>query len=198
MPPKDPFAKIAKKDGTSSKKSTKIAASVTKKVKDAVEEVIEIKAQIKALKAKQDLAEQIIIEHVQPQQDAQARAGNYSKSFFVEGHKGSLVYTSSDKYSIDKNAEVYEAIEEFLGDNFDSFMKYVRTVALKPKVAENTTLVNKIIKACENAGISIDEAFDVKDVLVTLKDTDSKQFELSVDDLEQFRTLVRQYKASLK
>ena len=198
MATKDPFAKIATKTGTTKKAASKIAAAVTKKIKDSVDKVIDLKAKIKSLKADQDVAEQLIIDHVRPQQDSQARAGNYSKSFFVEGAKGSLTYTTQDKFTIEKSDDVHEALSEMLGDRFDEYLKYVRTITLKPAVQENATLINKIIKACTTAGISIEDAFEVKDVLVTQKDLDVKQYEMEAAELEEFRTLVRQYKASLK
>lgn len=195
----DPFAKITKKNGTASKSAaSKIAAAVNPKIKQTVDRVIELKAKIKQLEADESQAEQTIIEHVQPQQELQARQGNFSKSFLVEGQTGSLTYIVTDKFSVPKDEEVHEELKKMLGQKFDEFFEYKRTVALNEKVQENTTLVNKIIKACETAGISLAEAFNVTDVLVSKKDLDKRQYELDANTLATFKSLVKQYKPSLK
>ena len=199
MASSDPFGKIAKKNGTASKSAAnKIAAAVTPKIKQTVDRVINLKAQIKQLEADESQAEQTIIDHVMPQQELQARQGNFSKSFFVEGASTSLTYTTTDKFSIPKDEDVHEEIKKLLGPKFEEFFEYKRTVALNPKVQENTPLVNKIIKACETAGVSMAEAFDVTDVLVSKKDLDKRQYELDANTLAIFKSMVKQYKPSLK
>jgi len=198
MAGKDPFAKIASPGKKSAKASNKIAAAVTGKIKKAVDTVINLKAKIKQLKADLDVTEQTIIEHVFPQQETQARQGNYSKSFHVEGDTGSLTYVTQDKFSIEKSEEVYDAIRQLLGGDFDTYMREVRTITLLPKVQDNAVLINKIVKAVTDAGISIEDAFEVKDVLVNQKGLDEKQYEMDANLLAEFRTLVRQYKAALK
>lgn len=195
----NPFDSIAKKNGTAGKKAaSKIAASVTTKIKKTVDTIINHKAKIKQIKAELDIAEQTVIEHVQPQQEAQARSGNYSKSFYVEGEKGSLTYTTQDKFTIAKDEEVHNAIENLLGKDFDNFVQYKRTITLLPKVQDNAALINKIVKAITDAGIDLEEAFEVKDVLVTQPDVDKKQYELPASKLTEFQTLVKQYKPALK
>lgn len=198
MVSKDPFASIASKNGTAGKKSDKIAAAVTEKIKKEVDNVINLKAQIKKLTAELSQAEQTIIDHVQPQQEKQARAGNYSKSFYVEGKDGSLTYITSDRFTVPKDEEVHEALKTLLGKDFDNYLEYKRSVNLTKKIMSDKALLNKVIKIITDAGISLSDAFEVKDILVTQPGVDKTQYELPPKTLVEFRTLVKQNKPSLK
>jgi hypothetical protein len=195
---KDPFKNIAGPGKSSAKSSNKIAAAVTGKIKKAVDAVINIKAKLKQLKAELDVTEQTIIDHVSPQQEIQARQGNYAKSFSVEGNTGALTYVTQDKFSIEKSEEVFDAIRQLLGGDFDTYMAEKRTITLKPVVQDNAVLINKIVKAVTDAGIDIGDAFEVKDILVSQKGLDEKQYEMDANLLAEFKTLVRQYKPALK
>lgn len=193
------FDKIAgKKEPAKTKKTNKIAAQVTDDIKTAVDTVIWAKAEIKSLEAQLAENETTIIDHVRPQQDKAAYAGNYSKSFLVEGNKGNLTYTTSDKFSIPQDDDTQEAIKKLLGKKFDEFFETKRTITLSKKVQEDDKLVDKIIAAIEKAGIPLQEVFEVTDVVVKKEGMDAKQYELPEPKLETFRLLVEQAKAALK
>jgi hypothetical protein len=180
-------------------KSNKIAAVVNDKIKGAVDVVINAKAAIAKLEFEKDEAEASIIAHVRPQQDKAAFAGNFSKSFSVEGNTGNVTYVTSDKFSVPKEPEVQEALRKCLGDKkFDEDFKVIRTIAVKPEITEDVDQINKLVAACTKAGINIGEFFSVTDVLKAKPDLDRKQYELTPAQLDEFRTLVRQNKPALK
>lgn len=195
------FDKIAqKKEPGTSKKSNKIAATVTDDIKKAVDTIIWAKAEINSLQAQLAENETLIIDHVKPQQDKNAYAGIFSKSFLVEGNKGNITYTTSDKFSIPQDEASQDALKKLMGKKYDEFFHTKRTITLLNKVQENEELVNKIIEAVKKAGINLEEAFKVEDIVVKKEgvEMDRKQYELPEPKLETFRTLVKQAKASLK
>lgn len=195
------FDKIAqKKEPGATKKSSKIAATVTDEIKKAVDIVLWAKAEIKSLEAQLAENETVIIDHIRPQQDKSAYAGAFSKSFLVEGNKGNVTYTTADKFSIPQDEASQEALKKLLNKKYDEFFQTKRTIILLSKVQENEDLINKIIAAVEKAGIDLSEAFKVEDVVIKKEgvELDRKQYELSETKLETFRTMVRQAKASLK
>lgn len=192
--------KLAGKKSPSSKKSTKIAAQVTNEIKKAVDTVIWAKAEIKSMQIQLAENEETIICHVSPQQDTNAYAGNYSKSYLVEGNKGNLTYTTANKFSIPQDDDSQTALKKLLGKKYDEFFETKRTVSLSKKVFEDNTLVDKIIAAIEKAGIDLADALIVTDIIVTKEDIelDKEQYKLPDSKLQEFRTLVRQAKAALK
>ena len=192
------FDKIATKStGSASKKATKITASVDDEIRNAVDRVISIKAQVKDLEAEQGTKEGTIIAHVRPQQDEQARSGNYSKSFDVEGNDGSLVYTTSDKFSVPQDDDTQDEIKKLVGKKYDSMFEVQRTVALRSDVLKDDKLVNKIVSTLSKAGI--DNIFEVTDKIKTKKGLDERVYELmDQDKLDILRTLIKQNKAGLK
>ena len=79
----DPFAALAQTPVASSKKSSKMTAKVTDAIKKAVDKLVSTKATLTSLEAEKAALEEQIIEHVRPQQDANARKGEFSKSYLV-------------------------------------------------------------------------------------------------------------------
>jgi hypothetical protein len=197
----DPFAAIAKPKTDSPKKGTvKIAATVTDEIKGKVDLVLHHKGAIKSLEAEQLEAETAIIEHVRPQQDEAALAGNFSKSFTVPGNTGTILYNTADSFSVPKDLDAIEEIKKLLGKKFEEVLEPKRTITLKPEAAANTDLIQKVMAAVSAAGLEMGDVFDVVDQYVAKPDLDRKQYELfpKKQALEQFRTLIKQKKASLK
>ena len=191
------FDKMASSPKPASKaKATKITASVNKYVKEAVDKVISIKASIKDLEADKLTTEAVIISHVRPQQDEEARTGNFSKSFDVSGNKGNLVYTTSDKFSVPQEDDDINEIKNLLKNKFEDFFEKERTVSLRPEVLKDDKLVNKIVSVLSKAGIA--DIFAVVDKYKSKKGLDEKQYNLDENDLDEFRTLVKQNKPALK
>jgi len=196
----DPFASIAKAKAPAKKASTKIAAEVTDEIKGKVDLVLHHKATIKSLEAEQIEAETAIIEHVRPQQDNAAYAGNFSKSFDVAGNTGNLLYNTADMFSVPKDEASIEAIQELLGKRFEEVLETKRVITFKSTAAENKDLMDKVIAAINAAGMELGDVFEVTDQYVAKPDLDRKQYELfpKQAQLDTFRTLIKQRKASLK
>jgi len=195
---KNPFDAIAKPKAESKAKTTKIAAAVTPEVQANVDAYIRLKAEITAREAEQANYAAAIIDHVRPQQDRLAFSGQYNKSFDVAGTTGNVVYTTTDRFSVPKGETEQEALSELLGEKFDQFFVSRRTITLKPAAAENPELIGKLMKAIEAAGLEVGDVFEVTDALAATQDLDRRQYELTPEQLEQFRILCKQYKPSLK
>ena len=197
--PVDPFAAIAAPAKSASSKKSHPVANVTPDIRLAVDKVIATKASITKLEHDLAEAETIIIDHVRPQQDEAALSGNFSKSFSVEGVQGNVTYTTRDTFSVPKDPIELDHVKDLCGTKwFDERFKKVRSVSLTAAVQADAVLLNKIIKAVTDAGITMAEAFTVTDTVVALPDLDVHQYYLPKDKLEEFRTMVRQSKPSLK
>jgi len=197
--PSNPFDAIAKKETTKSAKSTKIAAEVNEEIAGCVDLIITRKAEIKRLEAEMDDYSDKVREHVFKQQAAHARKGNYSKTFDVKGNVGNLVYVSSDRWTLPKEAEVQEALQKIIGNKlFEEWFHNLRTIKVKEAVTEDQEKIQQLVKAMTDAKLDISDFFDVTDALKAKKDLDKDQFELEDAKLDQFRTVAKQYKAGLK
>jgi hypothetical protein len=197
--PSNPFDALAKKETPKSAKSNKIAAEVTEEISTAVDLIITKKAEIKRLEAEMDDYSDKVREHVFKQQAEHARKGNYSKTFDVKGNVGNIVYVSSDRWTLPKEAEVQEALQKIIGNKlFDEWFHNLRTIKVKETVTEDQEKIQQLVKAMTTAGLEIADFFDVTDALKAKKDLDKDQFELEDAKLAQFRTVCKQYKAGLK
>jgi len=196
----DPFAAIAKPAATvTAKKSTKPTAAVTDEIKASVDLFISHKAEVKRLEAEMANHEVAIIDHVRPQQDDAARSGHFSKSFEVPGNAGALTYVTSDKFIVSKDTQAIDQLKQLLGSaRFDEWFETRRTITLKKDMQENQTFIQKLVKAVADAGMNLGDAFDVVDTLAAKPDLDQKQYDLKPSQLDEFRTLCRQYKPALK
>lgn len=198
--PSNPFDDLAKKEPATKKSaSNKITAEVNEEISNSVDLIISHKAEVKRLEAETEDHSDKVRNHIFTQQAAHARKGNYSKTFDVKGHVGNLVYVSSDRWTLPKEAELQEALKKFLGDKrFDEWFETRRTITLKPTAAENQELITKLSKAIADAGLKMADVFEVTDALKSKKDMDENQFQLEDKTLAQFRTICKQYKAGLK
>ena len=194
------FDKIAApKKSASKSKTVKIAAEVTKDIKTKVDLVINHKAKIAALKAEQEAAEQAIRDHVRPQQDRKAYAGEFAKSFTVEGNNGAVTCTTSDKFSVPQEEAELEAVRALMGKEFDKAFESRRTITLNPSAANNEVLIDKIVKAAKAAGLELADVFTVSDTIVARDGLDKDQYTyFDEEKLAEFRALVTQARASIK
>lgn len=185
-------------DGPKSKKAPKIAAQVTPAVQTAVDKIFTLKSQITELGTQLATNEDIVIQHVIPQQEAAAREGNFSKTFEVAGTTESISLTLADSFSVPQDDTAIDEIKSLLKKKFPDFIQKRRFASIKETVLKNEVMVNKIIAALEAAHLNVGDILEVVDKYVTQPDVDRKQFELTPKELEKFRTLVKQRKASLK
>jgi hypothetical protein len=205
----NPFDAIAIPVKATKGKTTKIIATVTDEIREAVDRLIGKKATLAAVKAEVDQLDSQIIDHVREQQERLARAGNYSKSFEVHGMprqvegnnipvEATLTYTTMDKFSVTKDLAAQAELKEMLKDRFDEFLIKKRSISLKPEIQLDMKFLQKFAKALADAGISLAETFDVVDILEAKPDLDKNQFELTPREHEIFKNHVKQTKPSLK
>jgi hypothetical protein len=191
---KNAFAALGKKSKAKKKESTvKVSVETDEKTKELIDEFCTKKAKIAKLEQEQESASVKIIDFVRPRHDKLARSGEFTKSVIAEGNKSRLTFVTADKFVVPQDEETQEELRKFLGDRFDNFFETDETIKIKSSVD-----LEKLAEQLEKAGIDIAEIFEKDSKLVTKKGLDQKQFQLSEEDLTVFRTLVRQYKPSLK
>ena len=185
---------------TGTKKSSKIAATVTDEIKAAVDAIIQLKARIKADEAALGDKESGVISHVRVQQDQHAFQGEFSKSFDVPGNTGALTYVTSDRFSVPQGEEELTALKQLIGDQkFTDLFIEKTTLSIKPAILADETKLEQFLTACEQAGIGDLNSIFERVVKVQGKEgLDEKQYTLGVDKLPLFRSLVRQNKPALK
>jgi hypothetical protein len=207
--PENPFDAIATQVKVTKSKTTKLVATVTEEIRDAVDRFIGKKATLAAVKAEVEQLDTQIIDHVREQQERLARAGNYSKSFEVHGRphlvegnnipvEDILTYTTPDKFSPPKDPESQAQLKNLLGERFKDMFAVKRTITLKPTVLADKEFIQKLAAALATAEINLAETFDVVDVLEAKEDLDKKQYDLPPRELEVFKTHVKQTKPSLR
>jgi hypothetical protein len=201
----NPFDAIAKPKETKKAGSVKIAATVTPEVKAAVDSVISIKAEIKRKESELATQEAVVIDHVQPQQDSQARAGNFTKSFYVEGVTGAVLFSTADSFSTkglnekDTGEALQETVSKLIGeDKYGAWFQTKRTISLLDSVVNDQDKIQKITGAMAKAGLEIADYFKVEDSIKHCDDLDQKVYDLDDATLAEFRALVPPRKAALK
>jgi len=201
----NPFDALAKPKETKKASTVKIAATVTDEVKAAVDSVISIKAEINRKESELATQETIVVEHVQPQQDAKAREGNYSKSFYVEGNEGAVLFNTADKFSVkglndaESGAALQETVSKLIGEEkYNAWFQTKRSISLLESVILDQAKIEKITAAMAKAGLEISDYFKVEDTIVHCDDLDRKVYDLDDATLAEFRALVPPRKAALK
>ena len=193
----DRIGKTAVKTGA--KKTQKTAATTTPEIRTAVDEFIQLKARIKADEAALADKETQIIDHVRPQQDSEAFAHRFSKSFDVAGNTGSVLYNTSDRFSIPQAEDAQTAIKDLVGDLYNEFFKLTPHLSIKAEVLKDEALLERILTACETAGLDLGTIFEKTEKVEAVDGLDEKQYRLgTATKLDQFRTLIRQNKPALK
>ncbi len=194
------FDKIAKKSETpSSKKTSVVAAVVTKTIAKAVDEFVIINTTIKSAEADKKVLETQIIDYLRQQQDKLAYAGQFTKSMSAAGldEKSRVTFVTTDRFTIPQDDASLTEIKRVTGAAYEDMFETKRTITMK-EVLENETLLNKIAAVCAKAGMVLSEVFEVGDKVVAKSGLDEKQYNLSSEKLDIFRTLVKQYKPALK
>jgi hypothetical protein len=195
------FDKIAKKSETpSSKKTSVVAAVVTKTIAKAVDEFVIINTTIKSAEADKKVLETQIIDYLRQQQDKLAYAGQFTKSMSAAGldEKSRVTFVTTDRFTIPQDDTSLIEIKRVTGAAYEDMFETKRSITMKKEVLENETLLNKIAAVCDKAGMALSEVFEVGDKVVARSGLDEKQYNLSSEKLDIFRTLVKQYKPALK
>lgn len=201
MPAKktNPFSSIeAKKAGTPKTKSI-TTAEVDDDTKAKVDRFVRNKAELKRLEADQTAIEEAIVAHVRPQQDEINYCGSFTKSLKVPGNEFEVTYVTMDKFSVPQDDETLDAIKDLVKDSYEDMFETKETLSLKEDVVKNKdSMLDKLAAACQAAGIEVSLYFDRGEKVIAKADLDRKQYGLKAKDLETFRSLVKQAKASLR
>ena len=193
------FDKIAQKSTDLPKTAkTKIAAEVNDEISIKVDQFVANKAELKRLEADQKDIETTIIEHVRPQQDELAYCGSFTKSLEVSGKTAKVLYVTSDRFSVPQDNDAQTELKKLVGKKFDDMFEVKRTISMKDTALKDEATLNKMAAACEKAGLSLADLFDVGDKVVAKENLDQKQYDLTKKQLDVFRSLVRQNKPALK
>jgi hypothetical protein len=194
------FDKIAKKAEEKTKKSSIPTVAVPKNIAKNIDEFVAVKATIASSKTELLTLETGIIAHLQELQDKMAFEGDFEGSLRAQGLKEeAITYVTSDRFTAPQDEASLAELKRLLGKTYDDLFEIKRVTTMKKEALENEALLNKIASLCEKSGMLLNEAFEVGDKVVAKKGLNEKQY-LSIpkDKLPIFRTLVRQYKASLK
>jgi hypothetical protein len=121
----------------------------------------------------------------------------------VPGKDSQVKYVTMDRFSVPQEPEALEALKKLVGKKYDDMFETVQTILVKKEILngskESDAILNKIAAACEKAGLDIATLFDRTEKVIGKDDLDKKQYEvLKPVQLEEFRTLVRQAKPSLR
>jgi hypothetical protein len=195
------FDALSKKATTATKKaSIKIEASVTSDIRKKVDALIQTKAQIKQLESDKAIFEVAIIGHVQPQIDELAYNGSFTNAMSVPGSEQSVSMIASDRFVVPQEDEPLDALRKVCGKSYDEFFEVRRVITVKDTVVKESSgeKLGKLVDACKKAGIDIAEVFDVADKVVAKDNLLQNQYKLPKTTLQEFRSLVRPWKPSLK
>jgi len=195
----DNFLDALEKSENTKPKKTKSKGSVEIKATAAVKSAIDIynsaKVDKNAAEATMKKHESTILEFVRKVQDKAGFEGNFVKSFDVEGNDDKVKYVSSNRHTV-KNDDT-NLIKEILGDSFDSLIKKTWKIWVKPEIIENRASQKELMKIM---GKRFADFLETSSALVPCDDFDKKIFEHcdSQEDLDDLRTFVKPYKASLR
>lgn len=116
----------------------------------------------------------------------------------VEGNDGALTYTTTDRFSVPKKENVQAEIKKLLGTKFDKYFHTRRTVTFKEDAMQDKDLINDMVTVAQEHNYKVPDVFNIIDELTTRKGMDEKQFQLPKAKLAALRTLIKQYKTTLK
>jgi len=178
------------------KKSSVPELQVPEEVRKSVDNVCEVKKIMKEKKAELSLHEVEVIDFCRGHQDKEGLKGNYSTSYRVFGTNGNAVtYVTGNKFSLSPADQ--SKIEGLLGTSYNDMINEEYQVTLKKSVLQDEVKMKKLMKL---VGDEFDEFFESKLVLATKAGFDEKIYKVvkNKKKLEEVRTFVKPYKASLK
>ncbi len=186
-------SKVDKKPA--SKKSSAGEVKSTTKIKKAVDRFNKAKAEMKAAEAEMRATEPEIIDFVRKIQDADGFAGDFKKSYDVDGEETKVKYVTQNRYSISGDDEA--EIKELLGEAYDILFSSDYDVRMRGEVMKDPELQAELMKLLKG-GKLFDKFFYTHVTIKAEKDYDSKIYNhVDKDKLELLRVFVKQYKASL-
>jgi len=192
------FADVLKKTTvekkTTAKKSGTPELTVPDHVKAAIDRYNVAKEKMNQGKAEMTNEEPVIIDHVKAEQDKEAYAGNFKKSYKIEGNKSKITFVTANKFSI--NPADVEEIKDILGDSYDNLIEEKPNVTLKETVLQSAELQEKLISL---VGEHFAEFFETTVTVKVKEDFDKNIYNhVDKDTLDALRIFVKQNKPSLR
>lgn len=176
------------------KKTTPILDNAPADIKDAVDHYVEHKKLMKEHKAEMDAAGDAIIDYAETERDKDGFAGNFSKSYDVHGNKEEVKFVTSNRFSV--NADDEELLTELLGvGKFAELFETLFNVELRDEVLKDEALQKELM---DLIGDKFSKFFTTHKTLRVAADFDSKIYLLDEDDVNSLRSIVKQYKPSLR
>lgn len=195
----DDFLNVLQKTETTKPKTKKSKGSAEltapAAVKNAIDSFNVAKVDKKKAEGTMKKHEPTILEFVKKEQDKVGFDGKFVKSFDVEGNDSKVKYVSSNRHTV-ANDDV-NLIKDILGDKFNSLVERKWNIKVKDDVLSSRKMQKELM---EIMGERFGEFLETSSKLVTSDDFDSKVFEAveSQEDLDDLRTFVKPYKASLR
>ena len=169
--------------------------NLSKDMKKRIETFLDAKKRAKNATAEMQAEEPAIIEYARKAQDTEAFEGKYNGSYNI----GGLVkFVTQDRFSCPQDKEVQEEIKKVLGKDYDNIIESEVSVTLKPEVFTDEKLKKELVKM---VGSRFSEFFITESRLSVKTGFAQEQYRIaggSQEKLEEIRSLIPQYKPSLK
>ena len=164
-------------------------------VKDAVDKIVEAKAEIKKQSAIQTANEQIVFDHVKPIQDKDGFAMKHSKTYEVLGNENTVKYVTQNRFSV--SIDDKDNLVELLGeDGFNERFEVKEELKAVDEIFTNEDLQNEVL---EKLGEDLFARLFVHSESLKIKgDFDKLQYALSEDKLADLRVFAKQYKPAIR
>lgn len=180
--------------GTGTKKKEIPVLQVPDDVKEAVDTYLEAKEIKKSAEATLDLSGATVTGYVKAVQDQEGFKGHFRNSFKVPGHKKTLTWVSSNRWTI--NPEDLDNLKSLLGDDAAHLLSVKWVLKVKDAVLEDEALRNRLVGLLGN---QFSEFFESKASISVSEDFDQALYAATdPEGLRDLRTFARQYSPSLR
>jgi hypothetical protein len=185
-----------KESKTSAKKSTSpVIDNAPKEVKEAVDAVVNAKAEIKKQGAIQTKNEAVVFDHVKPIQDKDGFNHKHSKSYEISGVKETVKYVTQNRFTV--NIDDQENLEELLGeDGFEERFEIQKSLTAVSDIFTDEDLQKEVMEKLGDDLFA--KLFVYSEKLKIKADFDKLQYALSKDKLADLRIFAKQYKAAIR
>lgn len=184
-----------KKDKTKEKSKIPVLHNTPLNIRQKVDQVVELKAEQKEIKAALEEAGDHVVEYVIPIQDDDGFKGKFRHSYTIPGtNNRSVKFVSANRFSISPNDE--QEIRKILGSHFHSLIDVLYEVKLKPEVFEEKEKQERLM---ELLGDSFVEFFETTKSLTVKEDFDKDVYKaINKKKLNNLRVFCKQSRPSLR
>ncbi len=194
------FSEALKKTKKADTKTTKATSKYpvvdgSADLKEAVDNIVNAKAEIKKQNAIKTANELIVADVVKPIQDEDGFGMRHSKTYEVLGNDNTVKYVSANKFSV--SIDDKDNLIDLLGqDAFDKRFEVKQELKAVNEIFTDEDLQNEVLdKLGEDLFARL---FVHSETLKVKTDFDKMQYELDADTLSDLRIFAKQAKASIK